>query len=386
MNLVPKVAIGLMSGTSCDGVDAALIETDGERIFSRGDNCFVPYEVSEQETLKSAMRQIASTRGMEQRLDIASSVEVLIGEKHRLAVEALLQKACARKEDIDIVGFHGQTLFHEPEAGFTLQAGDGDKLSRELEIPVVYDFRSKDMKYGGEGAPMVPVYHHALVHSLVAENKLSLPVAVVNIGGVANVTYIGSNVDSTTDDQKHSLGMLAFDTGPGNALINDWVETRTGAMMDEGGCYAASGVVDEGVVRAFLNEPYFKTMPPKSLDRDQFKVSDMGHLSLEDGAATLTEITAQTIALSRGFMDPLPKHWIVVGGGAHNKELMRRLSDAVGQSLTVAESLGWQSDALEAEAFGFLAVRHLANLPFSFPRTTGVSMPVSGGVLAGEFA
>jgi len=386
MKLVPKVAIGLMSGTSCDGVDAALIETDGETIVSKGPNCFVPYEVSEQDILKSTMRQIASAESGQQRQEIAISVEALIREKHRFAVDELLKKAGKTAEDIDVIGFHGQTLFHDPDVGVTLQVGDGEKLAAELLIPVVYDFRSKDMEFGGQGAPMVPVYHHALVHSLVRENKLNLPVAVVNIGGVANVTYIGASIDGDFDDQDRSLNMLAFDTGPGNALINDWVEAHTGELMDEGGRYATKGVVDEGIVQQFLNEDYFKINPPKSLDRDQFTVSHMQHMSLEDGAATLTEITAQTIALSREFMDVLPNNWIVVGGGAYNPELMGCLSRAVSQDLTVAESLGWQSDAMEAEAFGFLAVRHLADLPFSFPYTTGVSLPVSGGVLAGALA
>ncbi len=383
MKLVPKVAIGLMSGTSCDGVDAALIETDGETIVSKGPYCFVPYDVSEQDLLKSTMRQIASAENEQQRQEIAISVEALIREKHRFAVEALLKKAGKTAEDIDIIGFHGQTLFHDPDEGVTLQVGDGEKLAAELLIPVVYDFRSKDMAFGGQGAPMVPVYHHALVHSLVKENKLNLPVAVVNIGGVANVTYIGASIDGDLDGQKDSLNMLAFDTGPGNALVNDWVEAHTGELMDEGGRYATKGVVDEGIVQRFLNEDYFKINPPKSLDRDQFTVSHMQHMSLEDGAATLTEITAQTIALSRSYMDVLPNNWIVVGGGACNPELMGCLSRAISQDLTVAENLGWQSDAMEAEAFGFLAVRHLADLPISFPHTTGVSLPVSGGVLVG---
>ncbi|GAA6210814.1 anhydro-N-acetylmuramic acid kinase [Hyphomicrobiales bacterium 4NK60-0047b] len=387
MKLVSKVAIGLMSGTSCDGVDAALIETDGERIFSKGPYCFVPYEISEQDMLKSAMRKVASVCDHDQRLEIASSVEGLVREKHRFAVEELLKKAGRRADQIDVVGFHGQTLFHEPDASFTLQVGDGEKLSTELEIPVVYDFRSKDMEYGGQGAPMVPVYHHALVHSLVSEGKLSLPVAVVNIGGVANVTYVGGAGNETgliANNRQCLPDMLAFDTGPGNALVNDWVEAHTGELMDEGGRYAASGIADDKIIRTFLNEAYFKSLPPKSLDRDQFKVPNLEHLSLEDGAATLTEITAQTIAMSKAFMDATPKHWIIVGGGAYNKELMRRLSCAVARDLTVSENLGWQSEAMEAEAFGFLAVRHLSDLPFSYPRTTGVSKPVSGGVLSGE--
>ena len=382
MNLAPKVAIGLMSGTSCDGVDAALIETDGETVFSSETFCFVPFELTEQKVLKSTMAKVAQAATSEERSELAQGVEALVRGKHRLAVERLLKEAGKSARDIDVIGFHGQTLFHEPEASYTLQVGDGSALSKELGIPVVYDFRSKDMQFGGQGAPMVPIYHHALVKSLLNEGKLQLPVAVVNIGGVANVTYIGDR-ENACESHSKSPNILAFDTGPGNALINDWVEAHTGELMDEGGRYASLGNVDEAIVQEFLEKQYFLQLPPKSLDRDEFEISNLSHLSLEDGAATLTEITARTISLSSEFMDELPNNWVIVGGGGFNKELMRRLSLAVEQNLTMAESLGWKAERIEAEAFGFLAVRHLAGLPYSFPRTTGVEKPLCGGVLAG---
>ena len=328
------------------------------------------------------MAKVAQAATSEERSELAQSVEVLVRGKHRLAVERLLKEAGKSARDIDVIGFHGQTLFHEPEASYTLQVGDGAALSKELGIPVVYDFRSKDMQFGGQGAPMVPIYHHALVKSLLNEGKLQLPVAVVNIGGVANVTYIGDR-ENACESHSKSPNILAFDTGPGNALINDWVEAHTEELMDEGGRYASLGQVDEAIVQEFLEKQYFQLLPPKSLDRDEFEISNLSHLSLEDGAATLTEITARTISLSSEFMDELPNNWVIVGGGGFNEELMRRLSLAVEQNLTMAESLGWKAERIEAEAFGFLAVRHLAGLPYSFPRTTGVEKPLCGGVLAG---
>ena len=378
MNLVPKMAIGLMSGTSCDGVDAALIETDGEKVFSRGPFCFVPYGALEQKQLKNTMKEIARVSLKSEREDLARSVEALVRETHVAAIEGLLKKGNLRPGDIDVIGFHGQTLYHDPKGAYTLQVGDGERLARQVGIPVVYDFRSKDMEFGGEGAPLVPIYHHALVQALVKEGRLTLPVAVVNIGGVANVTYLGSGAF----DPASEPDMLAFDTGPGNALINDWVETHTGELMDEGGRYAAAGVVDEMFVSDFLDHPYFSQVPPKSLDRDQFTTLKVGELSLEDGAATLAEITVKTIALSRQFMADVPEKWIIVGGGAFNSYLMRRLSLELGSRLCFAEDLGWQGDQIEAEAFGFLAVRHLADLPFTFPKTTGVSKSLCGGEFA----
>lgn len=379
MKLVPKVAIGLMSGTSCDGVDAALIETDGETVFSRGAFCFVPYELSEQKKIKNIMREVAQASSEVEQLELAALVEEQVRERHAQAIEKILKEASKAASDIDVVGFHGQTLFHAPQHGFTLQVGDGEKLAKQVGIPVVYDFRSRDMKYGGEGAPLVPIYHYALVKEFVSQDKLSLPVAVVNIGGVANVTYIGLEAEAETLDQPD---MFAFDTGPGNALLNDWVEAHTGELMDEGGRYASCGEVDQKRVALFLETPYFHQTPPKSLDRDQFETFQVGQLALEDGAATLTEMTVKSIALSQKFMKDLPKSWIVVGGGARNDTLMNCLERELGVPLTLAEDIGWQGDQIEAEAFGFLAVRHLVDLPFSFPSTTGVSKALCGGRLA----
>jgi anhydro-N-acetylmuramic acid kinase len=379
MKLVPKVAIGLMSGTSCDGVDAALIETDGEKVFSRGPSCFVPYELSEQKKIKNIMKEVAQTSSKAEQLAQAALVEELVRERHVQAIEKILKEGSKAASDIDIVGFHGQTLFHDPDHGFTLQVGDGERLAKQVGIPVVYDFRSEDMKSGGQGAPLVPIYHYTLVKELISQNKLSLPVAVVNIGGVANVTYIGFGEEGGNCDQPD---MLAFDTGPGNALINDWVEAHTGELMDKDGGYAACGEVNQTHIMTFLENSYFQQTPPKSLDRDQFETLKVGELSLDDGAATLTEMTVKSIALSQKFMKDLPKSWIVVGGGAKNDTLMKSLGSELGQPIVLAEDIGWQADQIEAEAFGFLAVRHLVELPFSFPSTTGVSKALCGGLLA----
>lgn len=349
-------AIGLMSGTSLDGIDAAVIETDGERVTGFGAALTVPYEAGLRERLRRALGGRSPVKGVEHDMTIA----------HAVAVERLLHEAKLTASDIDIVGFHGQTIAHRPEERFTWQIGDGALLAAELGIDVVGDFRTADVAAGGEGAPFVPVFHAALAADLAK------PVAVLNIGGVANVTYIGAG---GPDD------LLAFDTGPGNALLDDFMLARTGKPHDTDGAAAASGRVDEAVLAGLLAHPFFARKPPKSLDRDAFDPAPVSVLSTEDGAATLTAFTARATALgSRHFVKPVTR-WIVAGGGRHNASLMRMLAQATGLPVASVDTLGWNGDALEAQAFGFLAVRSLRGLPLSLPGTTGVPEPMRGGRL-----
>lgn len=372
MNVRKKRAIGLMSGTSADGVDAALIETDGEHVFSTGPFAFVEYSGNERAAILATMKQVKAAKSLAARRRVATEISSVVTGCHGQAVEDLLAKAKLAAEDVDVVGFHGQTLFHDPSSAFTLQAGDGAALARGVGIPVVYDFRSQDMRMGGQGAPLVPVYHQALVASASA---ISLPVAVVNIGGVANVTYVAMQAMGANE------GLMAFDCGPGNVLIDEWIAQKTGERMDVDGAYAAKGVVDEALVARFLSQDFFKALPPKSLDRYDFPVSFAAEMGLEDGAATLLAMTVGGIAQSRRFMDRAPSCWIIVGGGAKNCELMRRLAEVIDEPVCPASDFGWMGGYTEAEAFGFLAVRHLNGLPLTFPGTTGVGSAMVGGQL-----
>jgi anhydro-N-acetylmuramic acid kinase len=347
-------AIGLMSGTSLDGIDAALIETDGERVSRFGTALTLPYDAALRERLRRLLGGRNPVKSAEHDMTLA----------HAAAVRRLLEMAKLSPGDIDLVGFHGQTIVHRPQERFTWQIGDGALLAAELGIDVVCDFRTADVTAGGEGAPLVPVFHAALAADLAK------PVAVLNIGGVANVTYIGAN---GPDD------LLAFDTGPGNALIDDWMLKRAGQPHDTNGAAAARGRADDAIIANFLKHPFFARKPPKSLDRDAFDPAPVERLSTEDGAATLTAFTARAAALaSRHFAMPVTR-WIVAGGGRHNATLMKMLAEATGVAVGNVDALGWDGDALEAQAFAFLAVRSLRGLPLSLPGTTGVTQPMRGG-------
>ncbi|HTR85592.1 MAG TPA: anhydro-N-acetylmuramic acid kinase [Reyranella sp.] len=348
-------ALGLMSGTSVDGVDVALIETDGERVDSFGPTLTISYP-------DETRRLIRATFGAEKASEATRAAERAVTEAHAEVVQRWSRDSGVLLESLDVVGFHGQTITHRPEKRFTWQIGDGGALARMLGVRVVNDLRGADVKAGGQGAPLVPVYHAALVHDLPK------PVVVVNIGGVANVTWIGADGS-----------LLAFDTGPGNAPIDDWCARRAGQRFDRDGMLAAAGKIDRGRVERFGEHRYFAKKPPKSLDRGDFNDGWADGLSVADGAATLTRGTARAIALAaRHFPAPVTQ-WIVSGGGARNPTLLSDLREETESRVVTAADLGWDGDALEAQAFAFLAVRSLRGLPLTFPGTTGVGRPLSGG-------
>ena len=360
-------AIGLMSGTSLDGVDVALVETDGERIERLGPTGYRPYSAEERAFLVAALEDAAGIEGRQDRRGRLADAEELITRAHAEAVEAFLHANAIEASSIDVVGFHGQTVLHRPELRLTVQLGDGAALARRLGTPVVYDLRAADVASGGQGAPLVPVFHRALVEAA----GLETPVAVLNIGGVANVTLIGRDGS-----------LIAFDTGPGNALLDDWMRERTGIPFDEHGGTAARGRPDEPLLAWLLVHPYFQRRPPKSLDRNWFSHRIAGHLSTEDGAATLAAFTVRSIARALDFAPERPRRWIVAGGGARNAEIVRLLQHQTGAEIVDADEIGWSAAFLEAQAFGYLAVRSLRGLPLTYPSTTGVPEPTTGGVLA----
>lgn len=357
----------MMSGTSMDGIDVALLETDGESIEAFGPVAGRAFTPGERELLREAVTEAAFLRHRDDRPALLTEAEDFVTESHAQAVGDFLDDNGLSREEIDVIGFHGQTVLHRPEDRLTVQLGDGQRLADLTGVKVVYDFRGNDMAQGGQGAPFVPVYHRALV--LAA--RLDLPAAVVNIGGVANVTWVG--------EDGH---FLAFDTGPGNALIDDWVRQTTGASHDENGALAAQGRADNKRLEALLRSPYFLRKPPKSLDRNDFTLTLMEGLSPADGAATLTAFTAGALVCAVAHFPVPPKAVVVVGGGARNRSLMAALDTLLPGQLLRADDIGWSADGLEAQAFAFLAVRSLKGLPLSFPTTTGVESPTPGGLLA----
>jgi anhydro-N-acetylmuramic acid kinase len=360
-------AVGLMSGTSLDGVDAALIKTDGERVGEFGPTAYRPYTDAERNALKDALAAARDLSDRTARPPVIAAAEALITAVHADVIEALLAAHKIDRTSIAVVAFHGQTIVHRPERRLTVQIGDGRALATQLGIPVVYDFRAADVVAGGEGAPLVPVFHRALVRRL----GCALPVAVLNVGGVANITFIDEDND-----------LIACDTGPGNALIDDFVRRRCGKPYDRDGALAAQGEVDTGLIVEVLQRAYFDRAPPKSLDRDAFADIDLAGLSVFDGAATLTALTAACVARVVTHLPSPPVHWIVAGGGARNPTLMKMLSERLAPArVETADGVGWSPDALEAQAFGYLGVRTLKRLPITFPRTTGVPRAMTGGII-----
>jgi anhydro-N-acetylmuramic acid kinase len=359
-DMKPKIykALGLMSGTSIDGIDAALIETDGHDHVRPLGYAGRHYSAYFRETLR---RHLGNAKGSAD--PEVAAFERELTERHADIAIELLEKL---GEKADVIGFHGQTLYHNPENRVTIQIGDGALLAELTGIDVVNDFRSADVSAGGNGAPLVPLYHRALVA------KLPKPILILNIGGVSNVTWIGGEKDDE---------ILAFDVGPGNALIDDWVLHHTNQPYDHDGLLAEAGTVNAAAVNEVMGMEFFRLPPPKSLDRDNFHKHMPKYLNAADGTATLTMITARAVACALSFLPNTPKTIFVAGGGRHNKTLMRWIGDVSGLEIRPVDVLGWSGDGLEAEAFGWLAVRSLLGLPLSLPKTTGVPRPMTGGKL-----
>ena len=343
-------ALGLMSGTSLDGIDVAMIETDGVERVIPGPALTVPYPDEFRERLRGVLGEAGPV----------GEIEAELTRLHAAAVEQFLARHQGLK--IDLVGLHGHTILHRPAERRTRQLGDGAWLARRLGIDVVGDFRAADVAAGGEGAPLAPLFHAALVAALPK------PLVILNLGGVGNLTWIGDGGD-----------ILAFDTGPGNALIDDWVRRHTGAAADFDGALAGAGRVSSEHVARFLERPYFARRPPKSLDRDDFRDALPEGLMPADGAATLTELTAAAVAAGRCHFPAPAREWLVCGGGRRNPALMAALARRLGVPVRPVEAEGWDGDALEAQAFAYLAVRSAAGLPLSLPTTTGAPRPMPGG-------
>jgi anhydro-N-acetylmuramic acid kinase len=365
-------AIGLMSGTSMDGIDIAVIETDGETVSRFGPSAVHFYQEADERVLRAAMEAAPAMRSRDERPGVIAEAEKAVTVLHASAVNTFLAANSIDRASIDVVGFHGQTILHRPSERLTVQIGDGAALAREIGLPVVYDLRAADVAAGGQGAPLVPVYHRALARTLDKPH----PISVLNLGGVANITFIDGEHDP-----------IACDTGPANALIDDLMRERTGDVLDKDGAAAAAGRVDEAAVEKLLEHPFFAQPCPKSLDRNDFRAWVAEHAGLnakstEDGAATLTMLTAASVARVVAQLPRAPRSCIAVGGGASNPTLMRMLTRQLAPALVeTGRQVGWSEAALEAQAFAFLAVRSLKGLPLTFPSSTGVPTAMTGGVL-----
>ena len=348
--------LGAMSGTSLDGVDAAVLITDGVTIAGFGETAYRPYTGAERAVLRAALGAWPGEPGTE------AATEV---------VETAHAEVLARFGTVDLVGFHGQTLAHDPGGRGTHQAGSGEILAAVLGVPVVWDFRSSDVALGGQGAPLVPFYHHALARHIGAD----APVAFLNIGGVANVTWTDPRLDDPV------AACLAFDCGPGNAAMDDLMQTHFGQTQDSGGALAASGSACESRLAVFARHPFFRRIPPKSLDRAA-PAPDITGLTPPDALATLAAGTATGAALAFEHFPCPPARLLVSGGGRHNATLMRMIAAACDCPVAPVETEGLDGDMLEAQAFAFLAARVVHGLPTSGPRTTSVAAAVGGGILS----
>jgi anhydro-N-acetylmuramic acid kinase len=350
-------AVGAISGTSMDGIDVALIRSDGEARLEAGPGATYPYPAEVADELRAVVADPARAAGPLVQLEAA------VTDAHIAAVERFLAEFAVDRREVELVGLHGQTVLHRPRERFTRQLCDGARAAAALAIDVVSDFRSADVAAGGEGAPLAPLYHAAMCAAL------DKPVMVLNWGGVGNVTYLGASGE-----------VVAFDTGPANALIDDFVARRLGASRDEDGRLAAAGRADATIVAALMRDPYFDRPPPKSLDRNHFHAAAraVDRLSDADGAATLAAFTIEATAAARPFA-PAPKRWLVCGGGRLNPTLMKGLAVRLATPVEPIEAIGFDGDVVEAQCFAYLALRSRAGLPISLPTTTGAPRPLSGG-------
>ena len=352
-------ALGMMSGTSMDGIDVALLRTDGQERVERGAFSFFPYPSKLRRRIEIGLEDAKAITKRTERPGSLSELEAELTDLHAAAVRSFLAEHDIQAATIDLIGAHGQTVLHRPEGVLTVQLLDGASLARSLGTRVVHDMRQSDVEAGGQGAPLVPVYHRALANVLLGAGG-GEAIAFLNVGGISNVTLVGPDE------------LLAFDCGPGNALIDTLVQREVGVPYDDGGRIAGEGAADEAFVARMLDHPFFRERGPKSLDRLDFTLPDDWRPEVSDGARTLARLTARAVALHVPMLPVQPSRWIVAGGGARNATMVSDLRDLLAPAIVeTAEEAGLRGDAMEAEAWAFLAVRTVKGLPISEPETTG---------------
>jgi anhydro-N-acetylmuramic acid kinase len=356
-----ETAIGVISGTSMDGIDVALIESNGEAELKTGPSATFPYPLAVAQRLRAVVADLSEAQAPQLEL------EGLVTDAHVAAVDAFLDRFSIARERVALVGLHGQTILHRPRVGLTRQLCDGARAAAALKIDVVSDFRSADVAAGGEGAPLAPVYHAAMAAGR------ERPLMILNWGGVGNVTYLGPEGE-----------IIAFDTGPANALIDDFLILRRGLEFDKDGALGASGRVDPAALATLMSDPYFDRPAPKSLDRNHFNAAAacVKNLSDADGAATLGAFTVESTAAALKHIPNAPARWLVGGGGRRNPSLMRRLAERLQVKVEPIEAIGFDGDSIEAQCFAYLALRSRRGLPISFPTTTGAPKPMTGGIFS----
>ena len=367
-------AIGLMSGTSMDGIDIALVRSDGKNRLERGPFLGVAYEADFRKQLEAALPLAADIDERTQRPGNLADLERELTDRHHQAVERFLDHHAIARDEIDLVGFHGQTVVHRPEQALSVQLGDGQRLADSLRLPVVFDMRANDMAQGGQGAPLAPAYHAVLAKSLYEDPAQVEPVMFVNIGGISNITFVGKDGR-----------LVAFDAGPGNTLIDRFVSAHAGIPFDQDGAIASEGRMIETLAERYLGHAFFTAPERHSLDRNDFTPPEPGDAGLEDGARTLAYVTAAAIAKAVPHLPARPSRWIICGGGRLNRIIMddlARLAAPVMARVETAEQAGLNGDAMEAEAWAYLAIRAVNGLPLTWPETTGVTSAQCGGRLA----
>jgi anhydro-N-acetylmuramic acid kinase len=352
-----------MSGTARQGIDAALIETDGEAFVRPVAFAHTPYTPATRELIVEASR-IAVNTELRQTEPVITEADQIVTALHIEAAKQIIARTGMVSDQIDIIGSHGLTLVHRPDKGWSWQIGNGEMISDALQCLVASDFRAGAMRAGGQGAPVLPIFHQQLAA------EMEKPAVILNLGGIASFTFVGFD------------GMLgAFDAGPGTALIDDWIFKHTGHRYDENGATAARGHINEMLLADMMKQAYFALAAPKSVDRSAFSATAVAFMDLADGAATLTAFVAQGIAGALRHLPTPPKRIYVTGGGRHNPVLMAMIAQSCGVPLEPIEAHGYNGDALEAQGIAYIAVRRMKLLPITFPGTTGVDSPISGGVL-----
>ncbi len=355
-----------------DGIDVALLKTDGGSVVQRGASAFYPYRPAMRELLATALEEAKEITSRNERSGVLKDAEKQVTLLHADAVNEFLSGQNLSSDDIDLLGFHGQTVLHRPDEALTVQIGHGQLLADKTRIATVFDMRANDMQHSGQGAPLIPVYHQALADNIAGEQSSESPVCFVNIGGISNITYVGDE-------------LLAFDCGPGNALIDQWVQRHVGISHDAGGAIAAEGKIDLAFVQSYLVDEFFDKPVPKSLDRNDFSVPEDSALGVETVARSLARVTAEGIIQSVKHLPRSPKLWIICGGGRHNPYIMKdlvELAEDMQSKVVSAEVAGFDGDAMEAEGWAYLAVRSNLGLQLTYPGTTGCSKAVTGGVIA----
>ena len=359
------IALGLMSGTSADGIDIALIETNGRDNIILKSSDFYPFSRKFSEKIKKNFKKNFNKENLNKK-DI-KELEKEFTDINYIAIKNFFKKKKINKDKVDVIGFHGQTISHKPELGYSYQIGDSQRLANLLKIKVVSNFRSNDVKNGGEGAPLTPIFHYYLT------KKIKKKICFLNLGGITNITWIDHTKKNGISD------ILAFDVGPCCSLLDDWVNYKKNEQYDNFGNYAKKGISNKKIIQTYLKNSFFLKKPPKSLDRSYFSISAIKHLTLFNGATTLSKLVVDSLKKSLIFLPSKPNLFIVSGGGRKNSYLVDQIEKQIGYKIKLSEEFNWDGDSIEAYAFGFLSARRLLNLPISFPKTTKAKKPLIGG-------